>query len=591
MSTRKERMSYNIKRFLNFLKIFLHNKRGLIGLLIIAFFVIWAVGAPLITPYDEWGEDPNNPDRYLAAPAFAVENSGAPSWLRHIPPILGGIPTLSENMYIIDEPGHPKLVENGGEWNLSIPDTASEAISIDPDSPEDWDGSTAPGSLAIKFSRENQKMKNVKVTLYKDFYFPYSGPPGLYEGFISLLVVGTTNDTGYLYVPVYVNVFMERLADQKKYDLWPPFGKVPHAGWKWVESDFIAPGFTLNRTIVDPEAVEKGGFGGNGTVYIAKSQSGKFNGTGEYKTGWIISKGGKGAKRTHIDPTFYTDTRPDQWGSPPQVIRTLFKKTPGWYRYGVEIIFLDHSDEKEVETTVYIGDFDMWLLGTCFGVLGVDQFGRDLFAQLVYGTRISLYVGLLTAVVGVAIGLLVGLAAGYLGKAVDEILMRFSDMLMVLPGLPLLIVLSQILSPSVETLILILGLLGWMGFARTVRSQVLSLRERPFIEAAKAVGAGKGHIIFRHVLPNVMGLVYVSLATSVPGAIVAEASLSFLGFADPTKMSWGKMMFYAQRSIRDLRNWWWIVPPGLCIALLALAFILLGFALDEVLNPKLRLRR
>ena len=139
-------------------------------------------------------------------------------------------------------------------------------------------------------------------------------------------------------------------------------------------------------------------------------------------------------------------------------------------------------------------------------------------------------------------------------------------------------------------MIILLGLLGWMGFARLVRSQVISLKERPFIEAAKAVGAGKTHIISRHIVPNVMSLVYVSLATAVPGSIVAEAALSWLGFADLSKVSWGRMLYDVQQASAS-QNWWWVVPPGLCIALLAMAFVLLGYALDEVLNPRLRIRR
>jgi peptide/nickel transport system permease protein len=129
-----------------------------------------------------------------------------------------------------------------------------------------------------------------------------------------------------------------------------------------------------------------------------------------------------------------------------------------------------------------------------------------------------------------------------------------------------------------------------MGFAKVVRAQVLSIRERPFIEAAKAAGAGSTHIVFRHVLPNVMGLVYVSLATTVPGAIVAEAALSWLGFADPRRMSWGRMLSEVQQQ-HAYTKLWWVIPPGLSIAFVCVSFILLGYALDDVLNPKLRIRR
>jgi peptide/nickel transport system permease protein len=151
-------------------------------------------------------------------------------------------------------------------------------------------------------------------------------------------------------------------------------------------------------------------------------------------------------------------------------------------------------------------------------------------------------------------------------------------------------VLFAVLGASIENLIILNGFLGWMGFAKVVRSQVLSIRERSFIEAAKASGAGRSYIIFRHVLPNVMGLVYVSLALSVPGAIVSEAALSWLGFADPRRMSWGRML-YEMQVHNAVTKWWWVIPPGLCIAAISVAFILLGYALDDVLNPRLRVRR
>ena len=138
--------------------------------------------------------------------------------------------------------------------------------------------------------------------------------------------------------------------------------------------------------------------------------------------------------------------------------------------------------------------------------------------------------------------------------------------------------------------------MGWMSFARSIRSMVLSLRERPFVEAAKAAGAGRFYIIGRHILPNVFALVYITLATSVPGAIITEASLSWLGLGDPFVASWGKMLYdFQQSGIQTTAGlteyWFWVFPPCVAIALLSMAFILIGYALDEILNPKLRERR
>jgi len=180
--------------------------------------------------------------------------------------------------------------------------------------------------------------------------------------------------------------------------------------------------------------------------------------------------------------------------------------------------------------------------------------------------------------------------AGYQGGVVDESIMRITDALLVIPSLPLLLVLVAVLGQSLWNLILVIGVLGWMGFARVIRSVILSLKERPFIEAAKAVGAGNVHIMLIHILPNIMALVYVTLAMTVPSAIVAEAALSWLGFFDPNVMSWGRMLNDVQRGL-NIDKWWWVVPPGLLISVVALSFIFIGHALDEILNPKLRQRR
>ena len=237
--------------------------------------------------------------------------------------------------------------------------------------------------------------------------------------------------------------------------------------------------------------------------------------------------------------------------------------------------------------------FSLILYGNTWGLFGTDSQGYDITTQLVYGARLSLIIGLVATAISIALGLVIGLMAGYLGKIVDEVLMRFTDMLLVIPTLPLLIVLVATIGPSLLYIILFLGFFGWMGFARVIRAQVLTLRERPFIEAAKAAGAGTGYITVRHVFPNIVSLTYVSLALSVPGAIVGEAALSFLGLGDPNTTTWGQMLGRANNAGINTANlaWWWIVPPGLAIAILSLSFVLLGYALDEMFNPKLRKRR
>jgi peptide/nickel transport system permease protein len=150
--------------------------------------------------------------------------------------------------------------------------------------------------------------------------------------------------------------------------------------------------------------------------------------------------------------------------------------------------------------------------------------------------------------------------------------------------------LITVLGASLINIIIIIGFLGWMGFARIVRSQVLTLKERPFVEAARAVGAGRWRIISRHVFPNIVSLTYVNLALTVPAAILTESALEFLGLGDPSVVSWGNMFEHAAFS-GSLSIWWWVLPPGIAIALVSLSFVLIGYALDEIFNPRLRVRR
>ncbi|MGQ9542573.1 MAG: ABC transporter permease [Candidatus Bathyarchaeia archaeon] len=239
-----------------------------------------------------------------------------------------------------------------------------------------------------------------------------------------------------------------------------------------------------------------------------------------------------------------------------------------------------------------LGRLVLHIPGRVHGVLGTDHLGSDLFSQLLYGSRVSLFIGISAAVISVVIGLFCGLVAGYYGRVVDEVAMRLVDVLLVLPGLPMLMILSSLLGRSVWNIVFLLGVLSWPGFARVVRAQVLQLKTAAFIEASRSIGSSGSHIIMRHLLPNVLPLAYATVALSIPSAIMAEAALSFLALGDPDTPSWGRM-FYSAHSFGAFQHlaWWWIVPPGVAITLLSLSFVFIGTTIDEVLNPRLRVRR
>ncbi|WP_046504580.1 ABC transporter permease [Streptomyces odonnellii] len=225
-------------------------------------------------------------------------------------------------------------------------------------------------------------------------------------------------------------------------------------------------------------------------------------------------------------------------------------------------------------------------------LLGTDQFGRPLLGLLIWGARISLTVGLLAAALSVAIGTLVGVMAGHFGGWPATVTMRITDWFLVMPTLVLAIVLATVMSRSVWTVIVAIGVTSWPTTARLVRAQTIAVESRPYIERARALGGGHGHIMTRHVLPNVMPLVLAQTTLGISSAILTEATLAFLGLGDPTIVSWGGMLQDAREAgAVSSGHWWYLAPPGLAIAFVALAFTLCGRAIETVLNPKLAVPR
>ena len=247
---------------------------------------------------------------------------------------------------------------------------------------------------------------------------------------------------------------------------------------------------------------------------------------------------------------------------------------------------LRNPDELNLQSR-YQGPDSQFLYGT-------DQLGRDLFSRMWWGTQATLLIGLAASALSMGVGTFVGMISGYYGGWLDELLMRVTDFFLVLPTLVLVLILAVVLPPpgaSLWKVILVIGISFWATTARLVRSQVLSLKERQFVQRARAVGAGNFRIVFRHIFPNAFTLVFAEAILTVAVAILTESFLSFINIGPPDAITWGKILQEALHfGALQAGLTWWVVLPGLYIVAIVMAFTLLGFALDEIVNPRLRKR-
>ncbi len=253
----------------------------------------------------------------------------------------------------------------------------------------------------------------------------------------------------------------------------------------------------------------------------------------------------------------------------------------GTYLFNATFFLFDKEDQLE-STVLIIG-------GKVFGLLGTDDLRRDLFLGVIWGTPIALAIGLSVATLAVGIGIVYGVVSGYHGKRTDEIMMRANDLVYALPALPFLIILTISVGNSIIFVIFYLVIFGWVGIAKVSRSMTLQLKNTGYVEAAELIGASRWRIIFKHIIPQTAPYALASIALSVPAAILTEAGLSFLGLGDPTLPTWGQLLHDAHQFGAAARGmWWWILPPGFMIASTGLAFVLIGTAVESIINPKMK---
>ncbi len=243
----------------------------------------------------------------------------------------------------------------------------------------------------------------------------------------------------------------------------------------------------------------------------------------------------------------------------------------------------------DVDGKVTLDESKFIVGGKVYGLMGTDELRRDLSVGILWGTPLALFIGISVSIGSVILGLIYGVFAGFKGKITDEAMMRFNDIIYAMPALPLLIIMAVTIGNSIFLIVGFLVIFGWVGIAKVSRSMAMQIKTLQYVEASKLMGQKDFKIIFKHVLPQLLPYAFASIAISVPSAITTEAGLSFLGLGDPTFPTWGQILHDASvYGAAERGMWWWILPPGIMIAITGLAFVFMGHAMDVIVNPKLR---
>ncbi|MDD4826011.1 MAG: ABC transporter permease [Mesotoga sp.] len=253
--------------------------------------------------------------------------------------------------------------------------------------------------------------------------------------------------------------------------------------------------------------------------------------------------------------------------------------------YKLKVTLLLQRAEENIENAF------VTIAGRVHGILGTDNSKRDIWSGVIAGVKWAMLIGLLTALVSVSIGVIYGVISAYVGGWKDSLMQRIFEIFISVPMLPVLIVMSAVFKPNIWVMIGIMCIFYWVGPVKTVRSMGLQIKEETYIEASRALGASNTRIIFKHMVPLLIPYAFASMALNVPGAIVVEATLSLLGLGDPNIVTWGQILQDAHNGGAMLSGmWWWVVPPGMAIAFMGMTFAFVGFAMDKILNPKLKTR-
>ncbi|MEM4733133.1 MAG: ABC transporter permease [Candidatus Bathyarchaeia archaeon] len=540
---RQEAKTLMGRRIRSFWEDFSHNKIGLVGMAILFTYIIAAVLVPVLS----LGINPEQTD--------LADELVPPSWIDFFYPSLRNLPRTLHQEY------------NWTDYFVTIP----ESIKDDPNVNWSWDGQSFIFNISGLSYNESAPFRISLETVSQ--YYPYDPPRG--GGFIIGFILEV--DPHQYYSPsekivrAFHNVELNMTSPVNTTNLWD-------AEWYYKRQYY----YSLHRTPM--QKVLPFNLSSAETRLMKSKINETFQLTSDlywcHKMGFVDEEGA-------VD-----------WHS---LSKALFPQ-PGNYSYQMYFYINATATYSRTtgETTIYpiyyyakIKPIFLDVKGMLHGIMGTDHLGRDIWSRIVHGIKISLAIGLASAVASSFIGVMVGVVAGYLGGTVDELLMRLVDILLCLPVLPLLIVLVYMYGQNVWYIVILIAVFGWQGLSRVIRSQVLSLREASFVECATASGASRTYIMIRHLIPNVLPIVLADFVLSVPGGIMTEAGLSFIGFGDPTTPTWGREfnIMWTEGGAFAVFAWWWFVPPAIAITVLCLAFVFLGHAVDEIVNPRLRRRR